>query len=316
MKGDKQQVKRLIFSGLKVFLTFLILYILFVFTFCRLQLNNSPLIYRFVKGLVWKGGYTLPRFRDFNPEEKYDILVFGSSTANRSVNPTVFAKRGIRVYNLGTDDQTPLNTEILVKHYVKAAQPKVVILDIYDRVFCQSSYEATADFIQNGDSHAAAVKMALQQADIRTLNMLAVRLATSDMPAVMDMKDTLINGFRPIRHRIRKFTPDNYRYQRDEEQLEAFTRTLNFLQREKVKVLLTVQPRPVFYLKENHLAFMKDIAPILKRYALQLAELSMNETGLRMSDFADMAHLNQYGAEKYSTALLAKISNYGLIAGN
>src|SRR6187401_340371 len=100
MPGQFFQGKRLIYSGVVLGLSSIALYTSFIFTFSRMKMNNSPLIHRFVNGLVWKGGYTLPRFRDFDPDKNYDILVFGSSTANRSINPEVFARQGIRVYNL------------------------------------------------------------------------------------------------------------------------------------------------------------------------------------------------------------------------
>ncbi len=308
--------KRLIYNGLIFAISSLAIYGLFICTLSRCRLNETPIVYRFVNGLVWKGGHTLPRFRDFNPENNYDVLVFGSSTANRSVDPSVFATCGINVYNLGTDDQTPLNTEVLVNHYIAAAKPRLVILDIYDRVFCQSPYESAADFIQNGNSHSAALKMALQLGDIRAVNMLAVRMATYDLPSIQGANDSLNNGFRAVKHRISKFTPDNYRYKSDKIQLAAFERTIRHLNDRKIPVVLTIQPKPVYYMEENHEKFMRDIQPIIEKYNLHVVELSMKDAGLAMDDYADMSHLNKQGAKKYSEALLENIFESRMIARN
>jgi hypothetical protein len=314
MIETRSNIKRLIINSLKFFGVSVALYGSFILLFSHIHINQTPAVYRVVKGLVWKGGYTLPRFANFNEDYPYDILVFGSSTANRGIHPGIFAKKGLKAYNLGTDDQTPLNTEVLVKHYVQKSKPKLIILDIYDRVFCQSPYESAADFIQNGNSQTAACKMAIQLGDLRTINMLSVRLATQNLSPLTPATDSLINGFRPLKERIKDFSPDNYRYQRDEEQLHAFEKTLHFLKEEGIPVVLTIQPKPLFYLEENRQDFMKDIAPILEKYDAPLVQLSMTDSGLEMGDFADMSHLNKYGAEKYTSALMDKMMNGKLLA--
>lgn len=314
--GKLLKHKGLIYSGL-IFLTCSFgAYMLFILTLSRIQLNQTPAVYRFVKGLVWKGGYTLPRFRDFDPEKGYDVLVFGSSTANRGIDPQIFAANGISVYNLGTDDQTPLNTEVLVRHYVPLARPRLVILDVYDRVFCQSPYESAADFIQNGNSDAAAMKMAWKLNDVRSLNMLSVRMATRNLPPVLPAHDTLYNGYRALSSHIKDFTPDNYRYFTDKSQHNSFKNILKYLHEQNIKVILTVQPKPVFYLADNHKKFRKDILPVIERYDAELIELTMDDSGLKMSDYADLSHLNKYGAEKYSNALVKNIMLESLVAEN
>ena len=287
-----------------------------ILTLSCLEINNTPLVYRFVKGLVWKGGHTLERFDNFRPETKYDILVFGSSTANRSIDPATFKRKGLIVYNLGTDDQTPLNTEILVKHYVPLAKPKLVILDLYNRVFCQSPYESAADIIQNCNSDKAALNMALQLGDIRGLNMLAVRMATEDHAPILKFEDTLCNGFRPMKQSINDFSPDNYRYYTSKKHLDAFEKTLAYLQKKNIPVLLTIQPKPVYYLEQNRRDFRKDIEPILRKYNLSVLELTMPETGLQIVDYADISHLNANGAVKYSEALVRSVQLQKILAEN
>lgn len=97
-----------------------------------------------------------------------------------------------------------------MKHYVSQSKPKLIILDIYNRVFCQSPYESAADLIQNCNSNSAALKMALQLGDIRGINLLAVRFATAGRPPMIPFKDRVHNGFWPIKHTIENYKPDNY----------------------------------------------------------------------------------------------------------
>ena len=158
--------------------------------------------------------------------------------------------------------------------------------------------------------------MALQLSDIRAVNMLAVRMATYDLPPVHPAGDSLFNGFCAVKHRISNFRPDNYRYKSDKAQLAAFERTIRYLKNQNIQVLITIQPKPVYYMEENHQEFMRDIQPVLEKYNLHVVELSMPDVGLFMADYADMSHLNKHGAKKYSKALLENIFESRLIARN
>src|SRR5688572_15501507 len=44
-----------------------------------------------------------------------DILVLGSSLAYRGIDPRVFSKKGIRIFNLGSTAQTPIQSVCLAK---------------------------------------------------------------------------------------------------------------------------------------------------------------------------------------------------------
>ena len=94
----------------------------------------------------------------------------------------------------------------------------------------------------------------------------------------------------------------------------AFNVYISTKQRVALKKITFIQPKPVFYLAENHKLFRKDILSVIDRYDGKLIELSMEESGLKMSDFADMSHLNKYGAEKYSNALMRSIEIETLVA--
>src|SRR5436190_12325896 len=125
-----RQIGLFIKSALKFLITFTLVYLLILFLLCEVKVSGKPLVFRACQGLVWKGGYTYVRFKEFRPEEKYDILIFGSSRANRGINPRIFDNYGYSSYNLASDDQTPLNMEVLVRQYIKSGHCRLVILDI------------------------------------------------------------------------------------------------------------------------------------------------------------------------------------------
>lgn len=289
-------------------------YILILAVLSGIYANNTPLVYRTVQGLVWKGGYTFRRFNELKTKEPYDVLVFGSSTANRSIHPEVFQHAGISLYNLGTDDQTPVNTEVLVKYYCERMKPKLVILDIYDRVFAQSGVESAADVIQNCNSNKVALKMALAVKDLRAVNMVAVRLLNRNEPPFLPADEPMINGFRPLKRSITNFHPEDYRYVYNERQWNAFRNTLKYLDENKIQYVLVIQPKPVYYLEENKESFLTDLEPVVDTYNSKLYDFTIDDAKLTMQDYADLAHLNERGAVKYSSMLLNRLGQEKLLS--
>jgi hypothetical protein len=200
--------------------------------------------------------------------------------------------------------------------YNPLAKPKLVILDIYSCVFCQSPYESAADLIQNGNSHGAALKMALQLGDIRAVNMLAVGIATCDLPALPATEDSLYNGSREVKDRISNFNTDNCRYQSDKVHTVAFERTIRYLRNQNIPVVLTIPPKSVNYLEESNREFMRDIQPVIEKYNLHVIELCMSGTRLVIADYPDISHLNKHGTKKHSKALPENIFKRTTIARN
>jgi hypothetical protein len=294
---------------LQIFITKMILFFVFfaatyfavLILLTNLKIGGNKLVYRAVQGLVWKGGYSYDRFREFDPAKKYDILIFGSSRANRGINPKRFEKAGLTVYNLGTDDQTPLNTCVLVKQFVKKDHCRLVILDIYDKVFSQDPLESNSDLIQNLNNDNDALKMALATSDMRAINQFGVRLLLHNDPPEYRAEGGLYNGYRALKENFH-YSNDFHIYKRNEKHLKAFEEVLAYLKECNVPCLLICQPLPLKPL--NHDLFISDLQPMLKKYDLQLYDFTENRKIVCPDGFADMSHLNWKGAERYSDFLL------------
>src|SRR4051812_37178873 len=90
-----------ILRKLAAFLLFTFAAYYFILTLTvSIHVGKTPLIYRLSKGMVWKGGYSYNRFRQFDKNKKYDIIVLGSSRANRGFDPEVFRSNGFNLFNL------------------------------------------------------------------------------------------------------------------------------------------------------------------------------------------------------------------------
>ena len=62
-------------------------------------------------------------------KENPDVLIFGSSLANCSVNPTMmYENYGITAYNLSARGQKPITTNYVIEESIKIHQPKVIVV--------------------------------------------------------------------------------------------------------------------------------------------------------------------------------------------
>ncbi len=288
--------KMLLFTGIALTMYFAVL-----MTLTHLKVGGNKLVYRAVQGLVWKGGFTYDRFRLFDAEKKYDVLVFGSSRANRGIDPKQFENAGFTLYNLGTDDQTPVNTKVLVKEFVKPGKCRLVIIDLYDKVFAQNPLESNSDLIQNLNSDFNALKMTMAADDVRAFNQFGVRLCLNNASPEYKADGILYNGFRSLESDFH-YSDDQHIYIRKESHIKAFDEVLQYLQEIQVPCLLTCQPLP--YRPVNHHQFIKDIQPLLDKYHLTLYDFTDMKNIVNPSGFADMSHLNARGAQRYSDFLL------------
>jgi hypothetical protein len=155
------------------------LYLLGVWGMAHVSVLGKPLIFRTGDYYNWPGGDSWQRFHEFDPRERQDAMIIGSSHAYRGYDPAVFAERGHRVFNLGSSAQTPLNTFQLIEHFLDSANCPLLIYDVYVGTFQNSGLESTADLTQNQPSDGAALGMAWALRDLRGLNMMALRMFTA-----------------------------------------------------------------------------------------------------------------------------------------
>ena len=296
---------RLAMKGLAFLIICLGIYLLLLFTLTHIKVTGNPLIYRASQGLVPKGGFTYARFKDYDPKVKYDILAFGSSRVNRGINPRVFEDAGYTIYNLGTDNQTPVNTELLVKQYVKPGHCKLVIMDVYDKIFSRSSLESAADLIQNLNDDKLAFRMTVANMDFRTINLLGIRMMLKNTSPNFMGDTKLYKGYRFKADEKNDFSGDKYIYKTNKKNLQEFEAAIKYLQSINVAVLVVCQPMPHYNINnDNQKKLLDDLQPILAATNTQLHDFSNDTTIVALEDFADESHLTMHGAELYSQYLI------------
>ena len=93
----------------------------------------------------------MPRMWDFSHErlveasqtKDVDVLFLGSSHCYRTFDTRFYASHGLRTFNLGTSNQTPLQSEMLLQLYLDTLRPRMVVLEVHPDVMCNDGVESS-----------------------------------------------------------------------------------------------------------------------------------------------------------------------------
>ena len=94
--------------------------------------------------------FTKAKLKEAEKVKNIDVLIIGSSHAYRGYDTRIFNHAGLSAFNLGSDGQTPLSTEFLVKRYVKGLNPKFVIIDVYPVLLGNDGMESQLELMSYG----------------------------------------------------------------------------------------------------------------------------------------------------------------------
>jgi hypothetical protein len=287
-------------------LTALAVYLLLFAVLFFIAPGGIPLIYRTTKGNVWEGGGTYVKFREFNGNEKWDIVILGSSHAYRGYDPRIFESKGYKTFNLGTSDQNMMCSYYIAKNYLNRSNCRMVILDLYDRVFTQQNLESMSDVVHNITSDKAAFQVAMSSRDIRGLNMFTLRQFNKLRAPLNIDTNGFVNGFYPTNTYL---TPPAskrivWKYHTNDFQMEYFRKLIEYLQSEGIQLVLTEHPMPALYTPQDHELFVADIQAIANEYKLVYLDYMKDSSMTGIRYFADETHLNVEGVTAYNNKLI------------
>jgi hypothetical protein len=266
------------------------------------------------KNLKFKqGGYghLHRRIMELKTYGPVDILFLGSSHSYRGFDPRIFAACGIKTFNMGSNSQTPIQTEILLGRYLSRLKPKMIIYEISPGIFANDGIESGLDLIANDELGSDLAYMVFKLSHIRLYHSMIFKFFKEAMgedpnftQAVMRGKDTYISGgfierelsyystheiFPPVAIEFKKYQQD------------AFERILRGLKNKGIEVVL-VQAQVVPALYESHIT-----NPDIDRYYKKFADYYNFNEILNLSSeeyFYDRDHMNQKGVVIFNQALL------------
>ncbi|MFT4661916.1 MAG: hypothetical protein ACI8XB_002197 [Patiriisocius sp.] len=303
-------------GALILFLLSMVFYLGIFFTLNKITVSEKPLIYSLNYDLVWEGGNSYDRFREFDESRDFDVLVMGSSHAYRGFDPRIFKKEDQEMFNLGSSSQSLIDTEILFDELVNKEHVKLVILEISPMSFSGDSYESTAYLVANIPNDDIAFKLVRNRADMKGFNLYTQRLfrKLEDKP-LFESSDYIGNGycekFDSLNSDITYSTFKNYSPK--EEYVDALINIVSKAKERKINLLLVTQPLPI---ETDHTIFA-EFHNVIKTHAEDYGVTYLDYTFSLPLDskdhFYDHSHLNQSGVNIFNERLLKDLKDLNLM---
>jgi hypothetical protein len=261
-------------------------------------------------GTIDSYGHMFSRIKELKTFSDVDLLIIGSSQAYRGLDTRIFRSAGYNSFNLGSSNQTPLQSEVLLKRYLKELNPKEIIYVVYPEVFSVDGVESTLDIIANDRIDFKIAKLVLKQKNLKLINTLIyasyrdlLNLNKNLNEPVVKAKDTYIRGGYVEKelsyYGNRHFEKSTWEFNRT--QFKAFERSLELIKEMKVKLILVQAPTPKsFYSSQTNNA---DFDSMMKNYG----EYYNFNNLVNLDDslhFFDAFHLNQLGVTIFDEKLI------------
>ncbi len=238
-----------------------------------------------------------------------DVLFFGSSHAYRTFDPRVFAAHGVRIFNMGSSMQTPLQTEVLISNYLDTIKPRLVVLEVHPDVMPHDGVEPAIYQLCNVPPTWDMVPMALRTRNMRVVATAAYALVHNSIspefkhlvePEVVG-KDHYVKGgyverdmecYSPVPHTPKAIVPR-------EVQLKALRRCTELLKQHGVPyILLEVPDTKVLYSSYTNIPYFEETMGVYGKY--YFISVDALDDSLH---FFNEDHLNQRGVELYDAYL-------------
>lgn len=145
---------------------------------------------------IAQGGHLFTRLREVENYGEVDVLVIGSSHAYRGFDPRVFQKHQLKMFNLGSSAQTPIQTEILLNRYINKLRPKVVLIEVFpNTITTDDGIESSLDLISNSISNdEVMLDFVLNCKNIKVINTFLVAKIFEIINRNLDFIEDKIKG--------------------------------------------------------------------------------------------------------------------------
>lgn len=301
-------MRKFLKTGL-LFLPFsILLYVAFVIVIGEL---NIGILQKNLKYFVGAYGHTHSRITEVRKYKAVDIVFVGSSHAYRGFDTRIFNEEGISSFNLGSNRQSPIQTELLLKRYLPVLKPKLIVYEVCPIAFSTDGVESTCDIISNDKVDFDALKMALLQNNIKIYNTLIYsfyrQLIGRDAnftEAVVKDDDTYISGGF-VQKKLKFYKPEIVDNNKKAELLDLQKKSLEAIVRmaneKQIKLLLVQAPvtKASYNAYINNDFFDKEMSQYAPYFNFNNI-MNLNDT----TDFYDGHHLNQNGVEKFNKKLI------------
>ena len=249
-----------------------------------------------------------------------DILIFGSSRANHHYNPVIIEnKLKSTVYNVGRDGSSIFYQYAILKGILKRYTPKIVILDFesFEFKYSRESYDRLSSLLPYYKSHPELhsiieLKSTFEKykmfSNIYPFNSSIFTIAIGNTKKNKKRRGD-IKGYIPL-YKIWRNPIKNLRlirkYEYDKNKIVFYKNFINDCIQKKIKLFIFVSP---YFTKTNRLDYsILTGKRIAKKYDVNFYNYSNDKQFLKANTFfADIKHLNNNGAKKFTNIITNKI---------
>lgn len=252
-------------------------------------------------------GYMLQRLSEADTLSDVDILLLGSSHTYQAYHPEDFPEYS--TMNLGSSNQTHVQTAFLLKTYLSTLRPRLVIYELNPNMLYNGDTESTLDIISNSSIQKSTSELwhkdnFLQALHTSAYKFISLELLGQDVttPTGDAHGDRYIKRGFVIKDRgdNTKFSPHEYIFMptiHNPRALDALHESIEMLTAHKIPIIFVYTPiTRGFY---NYTSGEQKVTRIFdpSRYPFyNFNELfNWNDT----SDFYDEHHLSQQGVRLY-----------------
>lgn len=261
-------------------------------------------------------GYMNTRLKEVKKIKNIDVLFLGSSHTYRGFDPRIFAGHNLSSFNLGSSNQTPLQTEDLLALFLDSLKPGLIIYEVYPDNFITDGVESSIDLISNNEMGNLSFKQALKVNHIMGYNTLlyaAIRKSGFNDNAFVEPRrnafesDTYIKGGFVEKDLKSNTTSKVYTHRKwilNKKQIASFENSINLIKKKNISYILIQAPvtKNLFYSYSNN----HEVDSIFNHYGDYInfnPALDLSDS----LDFFDDHHLNQNGVKKFNEKLIHQL---------
>jgi hypothetical protein len=273
-------------------------------------------------------GFTYQRFEEIKRVVSVDMLFLGSSHCYRTFDPRIYAEHGLKVFNMGTSGQTPLNTYYLLKQYFDQLKPRLVVFELYYDLYRRDGLESYFDLSVNLPFSGALFQMALATRNPHGVNDAVSRWLAQATDGTRQVAQAPQPGERYIEGgfieytdlRLKGYEANPSRRKKTiamvEAQFEYLEKIAAFVLSRNTRIVFVTQPElpETLAAVTNYGDIVARFQDIAGRHGIQYFNFNDMPPRLDAAEYYyDREHLNKRGVEAFNRAVVQVLAEEGYL---
>lgn len=277
---------------------FIPLAILFV-TLATLLLGGTGLL-RNVTYIADSGDNLYTKTREAETVQDVDVLFIGSSHSYRTFDPRIFARHGVKAFNLGSSNQTPLQSEVLLRTLLPKVNPRLVVFEVHPDIIAYDGIEAAIYQLCNVKPSLPMALMALRSRNWRVVMTALYAIPRNLLSSEFNHRSENTVGYAAgfLEHELEYYSPqplDTVAIQPLPRQLDALRRCTSWIQACGIPYILLEVPDTKNLLESySNLPEFQSLMGGYGKFCFKPLD-SLDDS----LHFYNQDHLNQHGVELY-----------------